>query len=379
MKKQVFLLILLLFILVSCSQKQNHFQNLNNKAGQEYVFNHFMKNDTPQLFNNLITRHYIEGNRIYFIMEKMYPECSGVYLLNRIYSPAFDSGDWVDSLLINMEETRLGTEIFELLENDLEMKPPIIEEIALENESTDTQADEEKDFIIEGVEKRLLDSYNRLKVMEFESELFIPYEQNNSTILIHGNKNIYTRTFYDEYFRINKKELWNIKSAQDSVLELTETYEYAKSSKLPLKKTMETESKKIVSEYNSNGLVYKANTYKKIEKEIVLSNTTVWDFDEKNRITRETSTDFVSDENKNTTEKKQIFLYNKEDSNIPPDYEYYEGGKLSIKTEYSDKGNYKTTIYFDESNSVTTLYENYKKVRDVYMTNGVTKRVKVYE
>ena len=64
---------------------------------------------------------------------------------------------------------------------------------------------------------------------------------------------------------------------------------------------------------------------------------------------------------------------------MPPDYEYYENGVLVTKTEYIKKGVYSTTIWFDSTNSVRTDYENYVKVRDVYFTNGIERRVKNYE
>ena len=80
--------------------------------------------------------------------------------------------------------------------------------------------------------------------------------------------------------------------------------------------------------------------------------------------------------------KKQRFIYHnvKEgEDEIPPDYEYYENGVLVTKTEYIKKCVYSTTIWFDSSNWVRTDYEDYVKVRDVYFTNGVERRVKNYE
>ena len=168
---------------------------------------------------------------------------------------------------------------------------------------------------------------------------------------------------------------------------------------------METKDTIFVSKLNENGLVIRTEKYSIDEsqslstkerslstKERSLSTkerslslskgpiqTTVWTYDDKNRITSET----VSE---GTSVKKQLYNYAKSDrlktedsDELPPDYEYYENGALITKTEYKEKGVYSTTIWFDSTSSVRTDYENYVKVRDVYFTNGVERRVKNYE
>jgi len=276
------------------------------------------------------------------------------------------------------EEERMGTEVLDFLEDESNFSSPIIET-------------EEGIPEAEPVEKRLLDSYNRLKVMEYGTEVFLPVNKEDSSVLIHYSNKAAVRLFYDELFRLTKKERWKMDSVETAELSVTERYNYDGSSKNPYEKIIETKDTIFVSKLNENGLVIRTEKYSIDEsqslstKERSLSlskgpiQTTVWTYDDKNRITSET----VSE---GTSVKKQLYNYAKSDrlktedsDELPPDYEYYENGALITKTEYKEKGVYSTTIWFDSTSSVRTDYENYVKVRDVYFTNGVERRVKNYE
>ena len=275
------------------------------------------------------------------------------------------------------EEERLGTEVLDFLENEANFSSPIIEE---------TQ--------VESVEKRLLDAYNRLKVMEFESEIFIPSKGINAdsaSVLVHYSKKAAVRLFYDDLYRLTKKEYWKMESVESAELSGTEKYSYEGESKKPYEKIIESDNAIFVSKLNENGLVIRTEKYaseagslnsvypERVEGKGPIQ-TTVWTYDDKNRITSETVTE-------GKLVKKQVFAYKNQISDatdesseeLPPDYEYYENGVLVTKTEYLKKGYYSTSIWFDSTNSVRTDYENYVKVRDVYFTNGVEKRVKNYE
>ena len=272
------------------------------------------------------------------------------------------------------EEERLGTEVLDFLENEANFSSPIIEE---------TQ--------VESVEKRLLDAYNRLKVMEFESEIFIPSKGINAdsaSVLVHYSKKAAVRLFYDDLYRLTKKEYWKMESVESAELSGTEKYSYEGESKKPYEKIIESDNAIFVSKLNENGLVIRTEKYDSAgalsTKEGSLSmskgpvQTTVWTYDDKKRITSEAVTE-------GKLVKKQVFDYSKikesgeNAEELPPDYEYYENGVLVTKTEYIKKGFYSTTIWFDSINSVRTDYENYVKVRDVYYANGVERRVKNYE
>ena len=281
---------------------------------------------------------------------------------------------------------------FEWIEDEEEETPPQIVQTLdfLENESNFTSPIIEETQV-ESVEKRLVDSYNRLKVMEFESEIFIPSAgvlDQSSSVLVHYSKKAAVRLFYDNLYRLTKKEYWKMESVENAALTVTEKYSYEGESKKPYEKIIESESAIFVSKLNENGLVIRTEKYDSAgslsTKAGSLSmskgpvQTTVWTYDDKKRITSEAVTE-------GKLVKKQVFDYSKikesgeNAEELPPDYEYYENGVLVTKTEYIKKGFYSTTIWFDSINSVRTDYENYVKVRDVYYANGVERRVKNYE
>ena len=270
------------------------------------------------------------------------------------------------------EEERYGTEVLSFLEDESNFTSPIIEN----TESESSQNNNETVPQVETVEKRLIDSYNRLKVMEYGSELFLPVTKEDSSVLIHYSNKAAVRLFYDELFRLTKKEYWKMESVENARITGTELYSYNGDEKKPFEKKIETETSIFVSKLNENGLVISTEKYAVNGNSPI--STTTWSYDEKNRITSETVSEAENI-------KKQVFIYTKvdklaEDSDeIPPDYEYYENGVLRTKTEYSKKGTYSTTIIFDSIYSVKTDYENYMKVRDVYYENGVQRRVKDYE
>ena len=228
---------------------------------------------------------------------------------------------------------------------------------------------------VEPVEKRLTDAYNRLKAMEYGTEKFLPVKNGDSSILIHySNKNA-VRLFYDELFRLVKKEYWKMDSVEDAKITGTEEYYYNEDSKKPYEKKIQTESAVFVSNFNENGLIIRT------EKFVDNKSCSVTEiiYDSKDRITSEVVTE-------GGIVKKQLFNYTVTDQAelndqdpVPPDYKYYENDMLITTTAYVKKGFYSTTIWFDKENCVKADYENFVKVREVYYTNGVERRVKNYE
>lgn len=394
-----FFLFLLTFI--SCSQKKAVEKNPPDKEVQNYIFERLMEGKVPAAFKNLMFRTSFKNHTVRYLFEEAYPDCTGIYDSTNFYSASLDDASWVDNMLISLEEARLGEEVFNFLEDEANFHPPIIEdteEASSGSQESERESKEASDQYnpavpeVEAVEKRLLDSYNRLKVMEYGKELFFPLQrEQGDAVLIHYSNKAAVRLFYDQYYRLTKKELWNMESVQNAKVKLVEKYEYEGNSKNPVQKIIESDNTLFVSKLNENGLVIRTQKYevpqnteedsKKSDskkKSNKLISTTNWTYDQKNRITSETVTE-------KGRVQKQVFIFDKIDKladnpdNIPPDYEYYENGVLRTKTEYTSKGTYNTTIVFDNVNTVRAEYENYIKVRDVYYVNGVQKRIKTYE
>ena len=383
MKKIFACLTALVLTICSCSQKKPAKIFVPNKNYQQYIFTQIQNDKVPQYFKRLMMRPVLQGGSTLYVFEKLYPECTGLYDSAGFYSGECDNGSWVEFLLFSMEEMRYGQEVLDLLETDVQEEIPQTPET--EQETADNTP---------SVEKTLLDSYGRLRILEFGNERFIPQSLLDSQVLVHFSDKNAVRYFYDQSHRLIKKQYWKMASVEDSTLTSTETYEYEDQSRNPRSKNIENDSARIVSFFDENGLVIKAEKYSKEDKEnkklSSLINRTDWKYDDKKRITSQISVDYTYDKSgklKNKSEKKEIFYYNRADKSeeseenqkMPPDYELYEDGVLKMQTKYESKGNYSTLIVFEPGTSVTTYYEDYAKKKDVYIYNGTEKRVKYYE
>lgn len=362
--KKCFSAVLLLFLLLSsCSQKKQDTKGLQFvpseqiRQNRSFIVQKLFENKTPLLFDNLMyTRVYRRDFKGY-LFELNNPDCRGIKDSSGFYCDACDNGQWVDDILLAMEEERMGEETLSMLEDQSLIAPP-------EN--------------AEEIEKIFTDSGGSLKIMEFGRELFIPQYKADSSVLTHYSDKTAIRLFYDSLHRLTKKELWKMESVQNASITLVESYEYQENARYASSKTVENNEYKLVSKLNPDGLIVEALKYSiGQDSALNLVSKSSWKYDQEKRVTEELVTEYAIENDKEipVNEKKQKFLYN-EGADL---YEYYENGILKIKTEYSEKGKYATTIFFDSHSSVTTWYEDYVKVRDLYITDGVKVREKVYE
>lgn len=386
MKKSLFVLLFAVLTLVSCSKKEVKVYNLPNKQLQEFIFSQYLDNKTPELFNSLMLHRIMakDGTCLY-LFERMYPDCAGIIDCMNVYIPELDSGNWVDSMLFSMEEERFGSDVLSMLEDEANFMPPIIDTDIEEPQEEDKDSEQNQTLEAQPVEKLLTDTQNRLKLLEYGNERFLPVNTDNSRVLVHYSDQKAVRYFYDERYRLIKKEYWIMDAVSSARINGRELYEYTEDSKNPSKKIIENDTTKLVSIMNENGFVIRTEKYELADQEKGRSQKTLsiteWQYDENNRVTGENCTEYNYDgeKYKGSVQKRQVFRYKKEEDSFPPDYEYYENNVLRTKTEYTEKDKYTTLIVFDEENSVKTYYENYVKVKDVFITGGVEKRVRVYE
>lgn len=276
------------------------------------------------------------------------------------YSPSLDNGEWVDQLLANMEEERIAEELESLSELESLIKAPY---------------SSEKDKV-EPVEIRLTDSYNRLKFLEFGEEYFIPDFSNGKFVFVNKYKEKVSRIFYDELYRVIKKEYWKIEDIESAEKILTEEYKYYQQEFNPQSKKITSDQNILYTEYNSKGLpVYLENKiYSEKKKMYVLEYIKQLEYDSEKRITLEETKNYSNNSEYIT---KETYSYNQED--VSPDYAYYENGELKIKTTYLSKTEYNTQVFFDSSNSVITYYKDGNKIKDMYYSDDVLVREKEYE
>lgn len=324
-----------------------------------------LKNVENQLFT-----YTIQNGKNLFVIEKLYQNCISQIDCKNFYI-GFDNADYVEAIVLQSEES----------ENDLDSLENNGENPLEDEESFDLQKSKNIEETLENsklIEKLYIDRLNELKILEFEKELFIP----NDEVIIEKNEKSVSKSYYDDLYRVIKKEHWSIGKLLDSKISKTELFEYYDDTLVSKSKTEITEAEKKVSVFNKNGFVEKIEEYSIFENQNYLISETNLSYDEKDRINEKTETKYIYDEEykmKPTVNTKRFVYHNKENEELPADYEYFENDILKIKVVYSEtKGNFTQEIFFDNM-SVKSFYEDNLLKKDIYYIDGVEKRVVNYE
>lgn len=338
------------------------------------------------------------------------PEPEEDYSEYSFYSPATDNASWVEETLARIEEERIAEELRimeeslsdyeeEGLEYSEENQPAeeeeseeASEENGQEDVAAEAETETEKVQELSEVEKFFLEEKNglvkteknnNLKFFEFDNETFSQQKVDGKLILIHSNRNSVTRNFYNENYLLEKRESWNISSAENASLEKTEWFVYFQGTSLISSKTItEKEFTERVS-YNSEGRPVKSERYAVVEDKEKLISKRNFAYNSDGKIISDELTDyFYKDKDYSELDysfaKKYTYSYNVDD--IPPDFSYFENGILKMQNKYSTtKGTYTSRIYFDDDFSVKTYYENELRVKDTYYSGNKILREKLYE
>lgn len=338
------------------------------------------------------------------------PEPEEDYSEYSFYSPATDNASWVEETLARIEEERIAEELRAMeeslsdyeeegLEYSEENQPAeeeeseeTSEENGQEDVAAEAETETEKVQELSEVEKFFLEEKNglvkteknnNLKFFEFDNETFSQQKVDGKLILIHSNRNSVTRNFYNENYLLEKRENWNISSAENASLEKTEWFVYFQGTSLISSKTItEKEFTERVS-YNSEGRPVKSERYAVVEDKEKLISKRNFAYNSDGKIILDELTDyFYKDKDYSELDysfaKKYTYSYNVDD--IPPDFSYFENGILKMQNKYSTtKGTYTSRIYFDDDFSVKTYYENELRVKDTYYSGNKILREKLYE
>lgn len=248
------------------------------------------------------------------------------------YSPEFDDGSWLEDLINSTMEELAADQLDSLLEIESIIKSPY------------SVSANEVDF----VEHRLTDSNKNLVIMEYGEEIFSPQKINDQLVFVHKYKDTVIRQFFDKDYRLAKNEIWEIKENGENKKLKTEEYKYHElflSRPVSKKTTIDDQSSQMLWQYDYNGRIIS-------EEEIITKG-------------------------KKKTSKKQIYIY-KENSEVSPDFEYYENGVLLQKNIYTSKTEYSVQIFFEDEFSVKTFYDNNKKIKEQYFSNNELVREKSY-
>ena len=325
-----------------------------------------------------------------------------------LYNPALDDATWVESAFARIEEERIAEELrvmeesleeyqiddaSELIKDDEEESTMNSESESSEvsemsDETNDSQAEEtlseiENFFSEEKEEVTKTGKNDLLSFYEFDNEIFTSQDSEGNHILVHSMKEKVNRFFYDDEYKLIKKEVWNIPSASKAALEKTETYKYFENSKVVSEKEITGPYTVENVKYNNDGKTLSAEKYAVFEDKEHITEKRLFSYDDDgNLVSDELKEYFYKADDYEDLDysftKKYLYSYN--DEGIPPDFKYFENGILKMHNKYStEKGNFTSRIFFDEGLSVKSYYENNIRVRDVYYRNNSIIREKVYE
>ena len=253
---------------------------LNKKSAKETESqNHVLKNVENQLFT-----YTIQNGKNLFVIETLYQNCKGQIDCKNFYI-GFDNADYVESVVLQSEES----------ENDLDSLENNGENPLENEEFFDSQKSKNIEETLENsklIEKLYIDRLNKLKILEFEKELFIP----NDDFVIEKNEKSVSKFYYDDLYRVIKKEHWSIGKLLDSKIIKTELFEYYDDTLVSKSKTEITEAEKKVSVFNKTGFVEKIEEYSIFENKNYLISETNLSYDEKDRINEKKETKITYDE-----------------------------------------------------------------------------------
>lgn len=325
-----------------------------------------------------------------------------------LYNPALDDATWVESVFARIEEERIAEELrvmeesleeyqiddaSELIKDDEEESTMNSESESSEvsemsDETNDSQAEEtlseiENFFSEEKEEVTKTGKNDLLSFYEFDNEIFTSQDSEGNHILVHSMKEKVNRFFYDDEYKLIKKEVWNIPSVFKAVLEKTETYKYFENSKVVSEKEITGPYTVENVKYSNDGKTLSAEKYAVFEDKEHITEKRLFSYDDDGNLLSDELKEYFykADDYKDldySFTKKYLYSYN--DEGIPPDFKYFENGILKMHNKYStEKGNFTSRIFFDEGLSVKSYYENNIRVRDVYYRNNSIIREKVYE
>ena len=403
------LLLILTVFLSSCSKAEVENEELSAQKEKYYskifaVGASAILHDKP--LANVIGRTRFEKGSVKSLLEIYIPNNLGIVESANFYVPETDKADWVEALLMKIEEERIAEEIRQMeesledyeLDDDYEYEPGEEFEDEMDAE-TEPEAEEQEEApepepepelseIELALEKDnpgrvMKDSKARLKILEYENEVFMPLKTEEGLITIHSSGKNVKRDFYDEIYRLTKTENWVISGSESADLKKTEFFEYKEKEYKPYAKKI-TEGKFTEEiEYNASGLVKKSNRTVEVEEKQKPVSEKKFSYNEEGKILESEVVDYkYKDKEYKTLDysftKKYTYSYNEGD--IPPDFSYYEDGVLKMRNKYAaEAGTYTSQIFFDENMSVKTYFEKDTRVKEVFMNGNKVMREKVYE
>lgn len=322
------------------------------------------------------------------VADFMFPSCHSLIENSTGYDPYSDSGEWIKGIVSGAPEEFMITRPSEIEKAEKELK----EFEGLENQEDviqETFYSEVDPELPEAQEKTaetgrsVKNKDSRLAVFTYEDEfLGIQYGE-SSRIVVRGDSKNLVRFFYDGLMRIEKKETWIYAGNIDSSRLLnTQLFRYDGDTSVPSSSMLKGTDFRQELKYDKKGRVIQSSEFLMDGDEEYQNSRTSWIFMDDGRVQEKKYEIFNYRKGKkrrllNIESKKEKYQYKVSDS--VPDYYYFENDELRMKTEYSTESDYITTVLFNGGFVIESYYENHTKKKEVFLLNGVVKRIKKYE
>lgn len=402
-----FLTVFIFFICIFCAdckrkQKNVIIENKEISAAQKnlngYLINNIcsilnnkkIKNESDDFFylKKILSYKFFNKDGFFYCFEKYFPDYISIYECSEFYSESLDTGDWVDSLIIRIEEERISNEIAKMetdVLSDLENSDvSVIEEIL------DEHSEQIENVFSDSLEQKEIVSKNgNLIFMEFEQEKLITKKTENGYEIIHSQNNSVTRNYYNKNFLLESSQKWEIdpsKIQENQNPVSIENYFYdEKTSAVTKKETItydgELQNLQIIF-YNDRKQISSKEEYQIIDKKRNLIQKNDLKYDKDGNIIQNEKTEYFYNQDFSvlTEQFSRKYVYKINEDDFPPDFEYFENDVLKMRNKYStQKGNYTSQVFFEDDFSVKTYYIDEKKVKEVYYSDESVLRVKNYD
>lgn len=404
---KIFLTSLILFICffgAGCNKKQKSVIiekteiTAEQKKLKEYLFKNIcsilndkkIKNENDGFFylKKILSYQYFDKDGFFYYFEKYFPDYISIYECSRFYSENLETADWVDSLIIKIEEERIADEIAKMETDalsDLENS-----ELSVIEEILDEQNEQIEKVFSDSVEQKEIFSRNgNLIFMEFNQEIFIPKKTENGYEIIHSQNNNVTRNFYNQKFLLESSQKWvieplKIQENQNPVS--IENYFYDDETSAVTKTEKITYDGDIQNLqmilYDEKKQISQKKEYKIIDEKKHLIQQNDFKYDEEGNIIQNEKKEYYYNEDFSVLNEQfsRKYVYKINEENLPPDFEYFENDVLKMRNKYSvQKGNYTSQVFFEDDFSVKTYYIEEKKVKEVYYSGESVLRVRNYD
>lgn len=402
-----FLTVFIFFICIFCAdckrkQKNVIIENKEITAAQKnlngYLINNIcsilnnkkIKNESDDFFylKKILSYKFFNKDGFFYCFEKYFPDYISIYECSVFYSESLDTGDWVDSLIIRIEEERISNEIAKMetdVLSDLENSDvSVIEEIL------DEHSEQIENVFSDSLEQKEIVSKNgNLIFMEFEQEKLITKKTENGYEIIHSQNNSVTRNYYNQNFLLESSQKWEIEPSkiQENQNPVSiENYFYDEKTSAVTKKEIITYDGELqnlqIIVYNDKKQISSKEEYQIIDKKRNLIQKNDLKYDKDGNIIQNEKTEYFYNQNFSvlTEQFSRKYVYKINEDDFPPDFEYFENDVLKMRNKYSlQKGNYTSQVFFEDDFSVKTYYIEEKKVKEVYYSGESVLRVKNYD